>query len=166
MALAPWSRPPLPTYANAVGFRGTGDVEDAQIAGAPPPEYGNTRGSTLLLSTFFGGAPLGRSASRSSNNSATAAGRDAQIMTAEDPRGRPVSYTSQIGVPAPAAAAGSSLAVPERAASRLSSLTVEEDARRSMLMLAFLEYGEQLSPSPSPSATRPPPPVTLRPARR
>lgn len=164
MALAPWSRPPLPTYANAVGFRGTGDVEDAQIAGAPPPEYGNTRGSTLLLSTFFGGAPLGRSASRSSNDSTTAAGRDAQMtMTAEDPRGRPVSYTSQIGVPAPAAA-GSSLAVPERAASRLSSLTVEEDARRSMLMLAFLEYGEQQSPSPG--VTRAPPPATLRPARR
>ncbi|KAF8607019.1 hypothetical protein BDV93DRAFT_604317 [Ceratobasidium sp. AG-I] len=49
MGLAPWNRPPLPTYAAALGVRGTGDVEDNIIAVPPPPEYGNTRGSTLLL---------------------------------------------------------------------------------------------------------------------
>lgn len=75
MAFAPWNRPSLPSYANALGFRGTGDVEDAAIAAPPPPEYGNTRGSTLLLSTMLQRASL---------------------------RGRPVSYTSQIEVPSPA----------------------------------------------------------------
>ena len=32
---------------------GTGDVEDNRIAVAPPPAYGNTRGSTLLLAGFI-----------------------------------------------------------------------------------------------------------------
>ncbi|KAI0069721.1 hypothetical protein K474DRAFT_1005622 [Panus rudis PR-1116 ss-1] len=52
LALAPWNRPPLPTYAAALAQSGvgTGDVEDNVIAVPPPPAYGNTRGSTLLLS--------------------------------------------------------------------------------------------------------------------
>ncbi|THH26525.1 hypothetical protein EUX98_g7658 [Antrodiella citrinella] len=51
MGLAPWNRPPLPTYAAALAAEGlgTGDVEDNIIAVPPPPAYGNTRGSTLLL---------------------------------------------------------------------------------------------------------------------
>lgn len=53
LAFAPWNRPSLPTYAAALGFRGTGDVEDALIAGPPPPAYGNTRGSTLLLANLM-----------------------------------------------------------------------------------------------------------------
>jgi hypothetical protein len=32
---------------------GTGDVEDNRIAVAPPPAYGNTRGSTLILTGFI-----------------------------------------------------------------------------------------------------------------
>lgn len=32
---------------------GTGDVEDNRIAVAPPPAYGHTRGSTLLLAGFI-----------------------------------------------------------------------------------------------------------------
>lgn len=52
MPLAPWNRPSLPSYAAALGFRGTGDVEDGLIAAPPPPAYGNTRGSTLLLTTL------------------------------------------------------------------------------------------------------------------
>ena len=32
---------------------GTGDVEDNRIAVAPPPAYGNTRGSTLILAGFI-----------------------------------------------------------------------------------------------------------------
>lgn len=51
MGFAPWNRPPLPTYAAALAAsgHGTGDVEDNVIAVPPPPAYGNTRGSTLLL---------------------------------------------------------------------------------------------------------------------
>jgi hypothetical protein len=53
LAFAPWNRPSLPTYAAALGESGlgTGDVEDSIIAGAgpPPPAYGKTRGSRLLL---------------------------------------------------------------------------------------------------------------------
>ncbi|KAL0571225.1 hypothetical protein V5O48_010732 [Marasmius crinis-equi] len=55
VALSPWNRPPLPTYAAALAQSGagTGDVEDHIIAQPPPPAYGNTRGSTLLLSGFL-----------------------------------------------------------------------------------------------------------------
>jgi len=55
MSIAPWSRPPLPTYAAALAASGvgTGDVEDAVIAQPPPPAYGKTRGSTLVLSGYL-----------------------------------------------------------------------------------------------------------------
>ncbi|KAF9649902.1 hypothetical protein BDM02DRAFT_3185856 [Thelephora ganbajun] len=55
LALAPWNRPPLPTYAAVLmeSGVGTGDVEDNRIAVAPPPAYGNTRGSTLILAGFI-----------------------------------------------------------------------------------------------------------------
>ncbi|KAJ3483026.1 hypothetical protein NLI96_g6580 [Meripilus lineatus] len=55
MAFAPWNRPPLPTYAAALAQSGlgTGDVEDNIIAVPPPPAYGHTRGSTLLLAGFM-----------------------------------------------------------------------------------------------------------------
>jgi hypothetical protein len=55
MAIAPWSRPPLPTYAAALAASGvgTGDVEDVVIAQPPPPAYGKTRGSTLVLSGYL-----------------------------------------------------------------------------------------------------------------
>jgi len=54
-AFAPWNRPPLPTYAAALAQsgHGTGDVDDHLIAVPPPPAYGNTRGSTLLLAGFL-----------------------------------------------------------------------------------------------------------------
>ncbi|KAG8700248.1 hypothetical protein FRC08_004817 [Ceratobasidium sp. 394] len=77
MGLAPWNRPPLPTYAAALGIRGTGDVEDNIIAAPPPPEYGNTRGSVLLLS-----AHLTRTTSTSS--------RPASQHTVRDALGRPM----------------------------------------------------------------------------
>ncbi|GLB38620.1 hypothetical protein LshimejAT787_0504850 [Lyophyllum shimeji] len=55
IAFSPWNRPPLPTYAAALAQSGvgTGDVEDHLIAAPPPPAYGNTRGSTLLLAGFL-----------------------------------------------------------------------------------------------------------------
>jgi hypothetical protein len=51
IAFAPWNRPPLPTYAAALAQSGagTGDVEDHLIAAPPPPAYGITRGSRLIL---------------------------------------------------------------------------------------------------------------------
>jgi len=55
MGIAPWHRPPLPTYAAALAQsgHGTGDVEDNVIAVPPPPAYGHTRDSRLLLSGFL-----------------------------------------------------------------------------------------------------------------
>jgi len=52
---APWHRPPIPTYAAALAESGvgTGDVEDHLIAAPPPPAYGNTRGSTLVLAGYL-----------------------------------------------------------------------------------------------------------------
>ncbi|KAJ7601202.1 hypothetical protein C8J56DRAFT_1010746 [Mycena floridula] len=54
-AFSPWNRPPIPTYAAALAQSGggTGDVEDHLIAPPPPPAYGNTRGSRLLLTGFL-----------------------------------------------------------------------------------------------------------------
>lgn len=54
-AYAPWNRPPLPTYAAVLAQSGvgTGDVEDHMIAASPPPAYGNTRGSRMLLQGFL-----------------------------------------------------------------------------------------------------------------
>jgi len=51
LTLAPWNRPSLPTYAVALSESGvgTGDVEDHHIPYLPPPAYGNTRESTLVL---------------------------------------------------------------------------------------------------------------------
>lgn len=55
LAVAPWNRPPIPTYAAALAESGagTGDVEDHIIAQPPPPAYGNTRGSVFLLSGYL-----------------------------------------------------------------------------------------------------------------
>ncbi|KAL0069118.1 hypothetical protein AAF712_003804 [Marasmius tenuissimus] len=85
VALSPWNRPPLPTYAAALAQSGTGtgDVEDHIIAQPPPPAYGNTRGSTLLLSGFLNAnLRAQRPSSVHSANSATS-GTD-----------RPLSYRS------------------------------------------------------------------------
>ncbi|CAE6463903.1 unnamed protein product [Rhizoctonia solani] len=86
MGLSPWNRPPLPSYAAALGVRGTGDVEDIVIAAPPPPEYGNTRGSTLLLASHF-------SASQSRLDSTSRSGdqRGALDRPVQD-WSRPVSY--------------------------------------------------------------------------
>jgi len=55
MGIVPWNRAPLPTYAAALAQsgHGTGDVEDNIIAVPPPPAYGNTRGSRLLLTGYL-----------------------------------------------------------------------------------------------------------------
>jgi len=55
LPIAPWNRPPLPDYAAVLQELnvGTGDVEDNRIAIPPPPAYGVTRGSKLLLAGFI-----------------------------------------------------------------------------------------------------------------
>lgn len=89
MGLAPWNRPPLPTYAAALAQSGvgTGDVEDSAIAVPPPPAYGHTRGSTLLLSGFMSNTL------RAQRHQA----RDEGVLRASWTSGhsRPVSYVSR-----------------------------------------------------------------------
>jgi len=89
VGLAPWNRPPLPTYAAALAESGigTGDVEDNLIAIPPPPAYGNTRGSVLLLSSFLQNS-LTRTASRNSARQS----RSPEAQMEEGRRSRPVSY--------------------------------------------------------------------------
>jgi len=104
MGFAPWNRPPLPTYAAALvdsGY-GTGDVEDHLIAAPPPPEYGNTRGSTLILASFLTNGlrnSLRRTPSTTSQRSQTQqppiTERAMEEGEGEDPRGRPLSYVSR-----------------------------------------------------------------------
>lgn len=81
IAFAPWNRPPLPTYAATLAQSGvgTGDVEDNIIAAPPPPAYGNTRGSKLLLAGYL---------------SATQRAERPQSEYTE-PGSRPVSYASR-----------------------------------------------------------------------
>jgi len=88
MGFAPWNRPSLPTYAATLAQTGlgTGDVEDNQIAIPPPPAYGNTRGSTLLLSNF-----LRNSLRRSQGTAGAGEGHRMSQMSRQD---RPVSYMS------------------------------------------------------------------------
>jgi len=71
IAVAPWNRPPLPTYAATLAASGvgTGDVEDAEIAPAPPPAYGKTRGSTLILAGFLRDSLLIRAREHEENRS-------------------------------------------------------------------------------------------------
>lgn len=87
MPVAPWSRPPLPTYAAALASSGvgTGDVEDAEIAPPPPPAYGQTRGSTLILAGFL-------------RNSLRAQAREYEqyrVSTMSQRGDRPISFVSQ-----------------------------------------------------------------------
>ncbi|GJJ15822.1 hypothetical protein Clacol_010100 [Clathrus columnatus] len=103
MPMAPWNRPSLPTYAAALGFRGTGDVEDNLIAAPPPPAYGNTRGSTLLLTTIVQNRSTSSLSRRNdSNTGVTPSRRSSSSMHSgdsmleqeqeHDSRPRPISY--------------------------------------------------------------------------
>jgi len=89
IAFSPWNRPPLPTYAAALAQSGvgTGDVEDHLIAAPPPPAYGNTRGSILLLSSFLRESLRGQ---RPTSGQSSVDGREGENSD------RPVSYVSHI----------------------------------------------------------------------
>ncbi|KAI0064150.1 hypothetical protein BV25DRAFT_347341 [Artomyces pyxidatus] len=87
MPIAPWMRPPLPTYAAALAQSGvgTGDVEDSYIAQPPPPAYGKTRGSTLLLAGYL------RNSLRAQARGLETDRRASNMTTRSD---RPVSFRS------------------------------------------------------------------------
>ena len=91
IAFAPWNRPPLPTYAAALAQSGvgTGDVEDHLIAAPPPPAYGNTRGSTLLLAGYL------RSSLRAQRPLSSASSQAPPLSQPQTPDERPVSYASR-----------------------------------------------------------------------
>jgi len=94
LGIAPWNRPSLPTYAAALAEsgHGTGDVEDNLIAIVPPPAYGNTRGSVLLLSSMLPGnllRSLSRASQRSQQNTRR---RSPESEVEEGRRSRPLSY--------------------------------------------------------------------------
>jgi hypothetical protein len=91
MGFAPWNRPSLPTYAAALAQNGygTGDVEDQLIAAPPPPAYGNTRGSTLLLSGFL------RDSVRAQRPASQASETSQRDGAGVGPDERPMSYSSR-----------------------------------------------------------------------
>ena len=75
---------------------GTGDVEDNHIAIVPPPAYGNTRGSTLLLAGFVSAefqqqARLAREARGERSSMTTVA--SAESNKSSD-KSRPMSYVT------------------------------------------------------------------------
>ncbi|KAG5644776.1 hypothetical protein DXG03_007684 [Asterophora parasitica] len=93
IAFSPWNRPPLPTYAAALAQSGvgTGDAEDHLIAAPPPPAYGNTRGSTLLLAGFLRNSLRAqRPVSGQSNQRPVS--RQSQMTQRDE---RPMSYVSR-----------------------------------------------------------------------
>jgi len=87
LAFAPWNRPPLPTYAAALAQSGvgTGDVEDHLIAASPPPAYGHTRGSRLVLQGYL------RDSLRAQRP------QSAHSVIRQTPDERPMSYASSDG---------------------------------------------------------------------
>lgn len=87
MPVAPWHRPPLPTYAAALASSGvgTGDVEDIEIAQPPPPAYGQTRGSTLVLAGFLRNSLRAQAREYEQSRASTVSGRD----------DRPISFVSR-----------------------------------------------------------------------
>jgi hypothetical protein len=87
MPVAPWHRPPLPTYAAALASSGvgTGDVEDVDIAQPPPPAYGQTRGSRLILAGFLRNSLRAQAREYEQDRVSTVSGRG----------DRPISFVSQ-----------------------------------------------------------------------
>lgn len=77
---------------------GTGDVEDNRIAIVPPPAYGHTRGSTLILAGFISAefqeqARLAREARGGRVSLATVASAESvKSSVKSSEKSRPVSY--------------------------------------------------------------------------
>lgn len=71
---------------------GTGDVEDNHIAVAPPPAYGHTRDSTLLMAGFIN-AEL-REQSRLAREARGERSSLTTVASAESNKSRPMSYVT------------------------------------------------------------------------
>lgn len=96
IAFAPWNRPPLPTYAAALAQSGvgTGDVEDNIIAIPPPPAYGNTRGSRLLLAGFLPDTLRGQRPRSDASTQSRRSERSRRSASGDGEDDRPKSYMS------------------------------------------------------------------------
>ena len=136
-AFAPWNRPSLPTYAATMNHRGTGDVEDEIIAAPPPPAYGNTRGSTLLML----GVPSLRE------------GAEQQPAPNSLPPSinRPASWTASLRSYVSSAGGMSDLEVGQGLKSEPSTGSVSDDAVRAMALGDALAKLEENSASPQSS---------------
>jgi len=95
LPMAPWNRPPLPNYAAVLQELnvGTGDVEDNRIAIPPPPAYGVTRGSKMVLAGFI--SEELRDESRRVRLERGESLSDAGSIHSVETRSRPMSYMSQ-----------------------------------------------------------------------
>jgi len=96
LGFSPWGRPPLPTYAAALAQSGvgTGDVEDHLIAAPPPPAYGNTRGSTFLLSGFLRDSLRATRPVSAQTTASQGGNRDTLTTPMSERSERPLSYRS------------------------------------------------------------------------
>jgi len=72
---------------------GTGDVEDNHIAVVPPPAYGNTRGSTLLLAGFIS-LELQEQSQRAREAQRSSQATVASIDSNKSIKSRPTSYVT------------------------------------------------------------------------
>lgn len=97
LPIAPWNRPPLPNYAAVLQELnvGTGDVEDNRIAIPPPPAYGITRGSTLLLAGSIS-EDLRDESHRIQVEQGERSNQMRLSQASQDNVSRPMSYMSQI----------------------------------------------------------------------
>jgi hypothetical protein len=82
----------LPTYAAALAESGagTGDVEDGLIAAPPPPAYGKTRGSMVLLS-----GPMSATLRAQARQARESVGSGSRESVLGESSSRPMSYVSR-----------------------------------------------------------------------
>ncbi|KAJ7801362.1 hypothetical protein B0H14DRAFT_3155580 [Mycena olivaceomarginata] len=93
LGFSPWNRPPLPTYARRFGpeQRRHRRCRRLPYRCAPPPAYGNTRGSTFLLSGFLHESLR---AQKPVFSTQTTASQNTSNTPMREHSGRPISYRS------------------------------------------------------------------------
>jgi len=97
LPITPWNRPSLPNYAAVLQELnvGTGDVEDNRIAIPPPPAYGVTRGSRLVLAGLIS-EDLRNESRRIQAERGERLSQISRHRMSQASWGRPMSYVSQI----------------------------------------------------------------------